>query len=278
MKMELQSKANVYIQARDTQLSQAHLSQDFSARVAQHSHITSLNSKVSLNSSVDVIHYFGEHPDSEMMLGLRQYGCTVHARSTDQGVNDIVNAEPAAIVVELSNLSKSFSVCRQLRSAGINMPLVAITSSVDPFDEVLGLELGIDEVIHAKTHPRVMLARLRAISRRTNNALAHAPQVKLTFGNLVVDGSKREVNLGETRIVMTSAEFDLLWLLAQHAGQVVRRDEVLKRLRGLTESHLSRSVDARLYRLRKRFFEVPDIVARLKTVRPYGYMFANMAW
>jgi DNA-binding response OmpR family regulator len=277
--MELLTKSHASIEHHETKLSLAHQSPDLSTRLPQpNNHITPLNKNVSANTSVDLIHYFGERQDSEMITGLRQYGCTVHARNVDQGVADIVNAESAAIVVELSNLSKSFSVCRQLRGAGINMPLVAITASVDPFDEVLGLELGIDEVIHATTHPRVMLARLRAISRRSNHSMANAPQAVFTFGKLVVDGSKREVTLRDARIAMTSAEFDLLWLLAQHAGHVVRRDEVLKRLRGLTESHLSRSVDARLYRLRKRFFEVPDIVARLKTVRPYGYMFANMAW
>jgi DNA-binding response OmpR family regulator len=276
--MEYQTKSHVSVEPRETKLSLAHQTPDLPPRWPQASHLNKLTPTAASSTAVDVIYYFGERLDSEMMSGLRQYGCTVHARNVDQGVNDIVNAEPAAIVVELANLSKSFSVCRQLRSAGINMPLIAVTSSVDPFDEVLGLELGIDEVINAKTHPRVMLARLRSIARRNNHSIACAPQAQLTFGNLVIDGSQREVKLGETRIVMTSAEFDLLWLLAQHAGQVVRRDDVLKRLRGLTESHLSRSVDARLYRLRKRFFEVPDIVARLKTVRPYGYMFANMAW
>jgi two-component system OmpR family response regulator/two-component system response regulator RstA len=77
---------------------------------------------------------------------------------------------------------------------------------------------------------------------------------------------------------MTSAEFDLLWLLASHAGELMHRDDILRRLRGLEHAHGDRSVDARLYRLRRRFGDAEGVLRRIKTIRPHRYLFSVEPW
>jgi DNA-binding response OmpR family regulator len=230
------------------------------------------------DASFDVIHFYSDDPDNELVHALEEYGCAVVAHRPGDVFAGLADSPNAAIVIDMPQLSKSFSICRQLRTDGIDLPLVTLTASVDPFDEVLGLELGADGIVSRQIHPRVLLARLRSIARRVLGVRASAVPAILDFGGLRIDGRNREVTLRDARVPLTAGEFDLLWLLAQNAGQVIRRDEVLKRLRGLTDAHESRSVDARLYRLRQRFVDVPDIAARIKTVRPYGYMFVNIAW
>ena len=230
------------------------------------------------DASFELIHFFSDDPDSELVLALRDYGCKVMAHHLDADFSTLADATQAAIVMDVPHLSKSFNFCRQLRARGIAFPLVTLTTSADPFDEVLALELGADEVICRQVHPRVLLARLHAIWRRALRVHADAPVSTLRFGELHVNGENRNVTLHGNRVGTTSGEFDLLWLLVRNAGQVIRRDDVLKRLRGLTGSHGSRSVDARLYRLRQRFVDVPDIAMRIKSVRPYGYMFVNAPW
>lgn len=257
---------------------------------SEHSHEVNLATSLSAENSeggrafptddagCELIHFFSDDPNSELVRALREYGCRVMAHHLDAGFSMLADATHAAIVMDVPHLSKSFSFCRLLRAHGIDIPLVTLATSVDPFDEVLALELGTDEVIGRQVHPRVLLARLHAISRRALRVRADAPVSALRFGELHVDGENRNVMLRGNRVGTTSGEFELLWLLVLNAGHVIRRDDVLKRVRGLTGSHCSRSVDARLYRLRQRFVDVPDIATRIKSVRPYGYMFVNAPW
>ncbi|MEP7154380.1 MAG: response regulator transcription factor [Betaproteobacteria bacterium] len=226
----------------------------------------------------EVIHFFSDSPTSALVQALREYGCQVIAHQADADISALADATRATVVMDVPHLSKSFNFCRQLRARGIDFPLVMLAGTTDPFDEVLALELGADEVIGRQVHPRVLLARLHAISRRALRVRPEGPVATLRFGDLHVDGANRDVTLCGKRVGTTSGEFDLLWLLVQNAGHVIQRDDVLRRLRGLTGSHGNRSIDARLYRLRQRFAHVQDVAARIKSVRPYGYMFVNAPW
>lgn len=226
----------------------------------------------------DTIHLFADGTDDTLARALREYGCNVFTHGLDADAAALGDMTHGAVVIDVFQLSKCFNICRQLRTRGFDFPLVTMTASTDPFDEVLALELGVDEVIGRQVHPRVLLARLRAILRRSVSVRAPVPTTRMRFGELHVDGENRNVTLRGARVETTSGEFDLLWLLVQNAGHVIRRDEVLTKLRGLTGSHTSRSVDARLYRLRQRFVGVADIATRIKSVRPYGYMFVNAPW
>lgn len=195
-------------------------------------------------------------------------------------LTEVARTKPDIIVLDVMLPGiDGFEVCKQLRAAGHQMPIVMLTARDEDFDRVIGLELGADDYLLKPIQPRVLLAHIKAMLRRQGAASAtdSAPEL-LTFGQLQISRSTRDVILDKARIRMTSAEFDLLWLLATHAGTVMHREDILQRLRGLEYAHEDRSVDARLYRLRKRFGTNPEIHNRIKTVRPHGYMFSMEPW
>jgi two-component system, OmpR family, response regulator len=193
---------------------------------------------------------------------------------------EVARIKPDIVVLDIMLPGiDGFEVCKQLRAAGHQMPVVMLTARDEDFDRVIGLELGADDYLIKPIQPRVLLAHIKAMLRRqgTVGVADNTPEL-LTFGHLQISRATRDVILDRERIRMTSAEFDLLWLLAAHAGTVMHREDILQRLRGLEYAHEDRSVDARLYRLRKRFGTSPDIHNRIKTVRPHGYMFSMEPW
>jgi DNA-binding response OmpR family regulator len=195
-------------------------------------------------------------------------------------VDTVSRVKPDLVVLDimLPGLD-GFDVCKQLRAAGHQMPILMLTARDEDFDRVIGLELGADDYLLKPIQPRVLLAHIKAALRRQGAVLSVDGTAEiLTFGRLTINRGTRDVMLKEARIRMTSAEFDLLWLLAANAGMVMQREEILQKLRGLEYSHEDRSVDARLYRLRKRFGTNPEVQNRIKTVRPHGYMFSVEDW
>lgn len=173
-----------------------------------------------------------------------------------------------------------FEVCKSLRLTGNRIPILMLTARDEDIDQVLGLELGADDFLNKPIQPRVLLARIKALVRRANGELdpkAGDPGV-MQFGRLKIDVGNREASLAGERIEFSPAEFDLLAFLALNAGKVVQRDEILKSLRGLYYSNADRSVDARLYRLRRRFGKDSGANWKIKTVRPHGYMFSKEPW
>lgn len=197
----------------------------------------------------------------------------------DTAQAEIERWEPDLVVLDVMLPGiDGMEVCRRLRGANNYVPVLMLTAKDEDFDRVLGLEIGADDYLIKPIQPRVLLAHIKAMLRR-QDVQAHEPQIEnLVFGALSISRVTRDVNLRGERILMTAAEFDLLWLLATHAGKVVHRDDVLKQLRGLEQAHDDRSVDARLYRLRKRFGESDNVLRRIKTVRPHGYMFSVEPW
>ena len=212
-------------------------------------------------------------------LGKNGLEVSVEGRG-DNAVARIVDERPDVVLLDVMLPGKDgFEVCRELRSAGNSVPIIILTAKEEDFDQVLGLELGADDYLAKPVQPRVLLARIKAITRR---AQGHSPAAAdgemLQFGRLKIHGVNREVILEDKRIELTPAEFDLLWLLASNAGKVMQRNDILKSLRGLHYNGADRSVDARLYRLRRRFSQDKDASWRIKTVRPHGYMFCLEPW
>lgn len=201
-------------------------------------------------------------------------GCGDHALAR------IADVKPDLVILDVMLPGKDgFDVCRELRASGSNVPVIILTAKEEDFDQVLGLELGADDYLAKPVQPRVLLARIKAITRRVHaNAAPAVEGDVLQFGRLRIHGLNREVTLAERRIELSPAEFDLLWLLATNAGQVMQRNDILKSLRGLHYSGADRSVDARLYRLRRRFGSDKEASWKIKTVRPHGYMFCLEPW
>ena len=98
------------------------------------------------------------------------------------------------------------------------------------------------------------------------------------FGRLEVDAAAREVRLAGKPVDLTSSEFDLLWLLARHAGKVLSRNDILNKLRSLDYDGSDRSVDCRIYRLRRKLGDLADSAERIKTIRNVGYLFSPTSW
>ena len=198
----------------------------------------------------------------------------------DQAVKRVADEKPDLVILDVMLPGKDgFDVCREIRAAGNTVPIIILTAKEEDFDQVLGLELGADDYLAKPVQPRVLLARIKAITRRMHPSAATTTDGEvLKFGRLKIHGVNREVVLDDKRIELSPAEFDLLWLLASNAGRVMQRNDILKSLRGLHYSNADRSVDARLYRLRRRFGQDKETGWKIKTVRPHGYMFCLEPW
>lgn len=212
-------------------------------------------------------------------LGKQGIAVSVEGRG-DRALARIAEMKPDLVILDIMLPGKDgFDVCRELRGNGSNVPVIILTAKEEDFDQVLGLELGADDYLAKPVQPRVLLARIKAITRRIRaSANSAAEGDVLQFGRLRIHGLNREVTLDERRIELSPAEFDLLWLLANNAGKVMQRNDILKSLRGLHYSGADRSVDARLYRLRRRFGADKEASWKIKTVRPHGYMFCQEPW
>jgi two-component system OmpR family response regulator len=212
---------------------------------------------------------------------LHKHGLAVHHEvSGEQAVERIFELQPEVVVLDVMLPGKDgFEICRELRALGYRVPVIMLTARDEDFDQVLGLELGADDYLTKPVHPRVLLAHINAILRRTT-ALdkALAGENALTFGKLRIDRDLREVNQGSKTIGLTSGEFDLLWLLAKNAGKILTRAEILKSLRSLDYDGVDRSVDNRIYRLRKKLGDTDSPVQRIKSVRALGYVFSPVGW
>ncbi|MCE4223504.1 response regulator [Methylobacterium sp. C25] len=168
------------------------------------------------------------------------------------------------------------SICRRLRAAG-GPPIIMLTAKDEDIDRVLGLEMGADDYVSKPFNPRVLLARIRAVLRRAKPAAEHhvdAPE-RLRVADLVIDAGARRVVAGESEIVLTSAEFDLLMCFVTRPQRVLSRDQLLDWTRGRVADAFDRTIDVQVSRLRKRLEESGSAAAALiKTVRNAGYILA----
>jgi DNA-binding response OmpR family regulator len=165
-------------------------------------------------------------------------------------------------------------VCRRIRARGdatAGLPILMLTAKGDPLDRVIGLELGADDYLPKPFEPRELLARVRALLRRGG---PQAAAEELRFGRLTIDRSARLVRVdGETR-ALTSHQFDLLLRLAESAGRVLSREQLIDALRGSGEA-FDRSIDVHIARIRAAIEDDPKQPKRIITVRGAGYVFAR---
>jgi DNA-binding response OmpR family regulator len=145
--------------------------------------------------------------------------------------------------------------------------------SADGFDELLGLELGADDYLRKPATSRIVLAHLRACLRRTGGAAANDGKASLAFGDLHINPAARSATLKGEAIPLTTAEFDLLWMLASQSGSVLSREEMFRQTRGIDYDGLDRSIDMRISRLRKLIGDDTENPVIIKTVRGKGYLF-----
>ena len=197
----------------------------------------------------------------------------------------ILKDDPDLVILDVMLPGKDgFEVCRAVRSRYQGVILM-FTARDEDLDQILGLELGADDYIAKPVQPRLLLARIKALLRRApatggaaGDGSAADETAQLAFGSFRISQATRSAHLGDEAIDLTTAEFDLLWLLARHAGNILSRDDLLQQLRGIGFDGLDRSIDARISRLRRKLGDDPENPTRIKTVRGKGYLFSKHDW
>lgn len=195
----------------------------------------------------------------------------------DRAVETTLATSPDVVLLDLMLPGKDgFAICRELRAANFDNPIIVLSALDGPYDVVLGLEIGADEYVVKPVEPRILLARIRAVLRRSKTSSHNAPAGQvLRFNRLKINRQSRTAMYGSTRIPMSAADFDLLWFLAVNSDKIVTRDEIYKALFGADYDGVTRSIDTRVARLRQRFESCFPGINVIRTARPTGYLFTG---
>lgn len=216
---------------------------------------------------------------------LSRHDTSVHIESRgDRALACIASQQPDLVLLDILLPGvDGLTLCRDLRPT-FDGPIIMLTALDSDMNQILGLELGANDYILKTTPPSVLLARLRVQLRqrptppRVESGSRLLSQRQLSFGELRIDPQSRDVRLANRSIALSTADFDLLWELACHAGQVVSREHLFKLLRGVDYDGLDRSMDVAISRLRRKLGDDSSDPHRIKTVRHRGYLFAPNAW
>ena len=168
-------------------------------------------------------------------------------------------------------------VCRRIRSLPSSLaqvPVLMLTAKGDAMDRIIGLEIGADDYLPKPFEPRELLARIRAVLRRRVDGPA-TDKLALRFGALEIDRDARRVLVAGALCDVTSYQFDLLVALAERAGRVLTRDQIMEAVRGRELDAFDRSIDVHMGRIRAAIEVDPKTPKRILTVRGVGYVFAR---
>lgn len=199
------------------------------------------------------------------------YEC-VQVREGDLALRSFFEHEPALVVLDgmLPGLD-GLEVLRRLRERR-DTPVLMLTARSEESDKILGLELGADDYLTKPFSPRELVARVRALLRRSQPSGGRS---ELQWGELRIDGARRRVQRGEETVTLTSLEFDLLWLLASRPNVVFSRDALMEQVWGEDRVVDTRSIDSLVSRLRRKLEADPSSPRYIQTVWGAGYRFAE---
>jgi DNA-binding response OmpR family regulator len=204
---------------------------------------------------------------------LEQNGVVVvKAFDGPSGLRELENGTFDAVLLDVMMPGiDGLEVCRRIRLKS-RIPVIMLTAKGDETDRVVGLELGADDYVSKPFSPRELLARLRAVLRRsTPETVAE----KLVVGDLTLEPASREVRLGGMPVELTGIEFDILLALARRAGRVVPREALLDEAGRGDVTVGERTVDVHISHLRQKLRDDPKSPRRIKTVRGIGYVLAK---
>jgi DNA-binding response OmpR family regulator len=214
---------------------------------------------------------------------LSQNGFVVSRTGDGRSGLEHLSHPPALQVPELVLLDlmlpdmDGLEVCRKIRSmtgAVAQVPVLMLTAKGDAMDRIIGLELGADDYLPKPFEPRELLARIRAILRRRGESDKAAAQI-MRFGSLEIDRDARTVAVGGNVCDITSYQFDLLVAMAERAGRVLSRDQIMEAVRGRELDAFDRSIDVHMGRIRAAIEVDAKDPKRILTVRGVGYVFAR---
>lgn len=166
-----------------------------------------------------------------------------------------------------------YDICRLIRKEDISIPVIMLSAKNEELDKVLGLELGGDDYVTKPFSPRELIARVRALLRRTQNAQAPADMEIICIDSLMIDLSRHEVKIDEREIQLTPKEFELLEYLIRHTGRAVSRDILLDQVWDYDFAGDTRIVDVHISRLREKIEPDPKNPSFIQTIRGVGYKF-----
>jgi two-component system alkaline phosphatase synthesis response regulator PhoP len=168
-------------------------------------------------------------------------------------------------------------VCRRIRSSETarHTPIIMLTARGEEFDRVLGLEIGADDYITKPFSMREVIARIKAVLRRSDRQDASQADTLLTAGDLVIDKERRIVTKSGTELAMPMKEFDLLRYLLENRGKVLTREQLLDHVWGYDYIGETRTVDVHVRHLRLKVEDDPDSPTLIETVRGIGYRMAG---
>ena len=203
----------------------------------------------------------------ERALGFEGYEVT-SARDGSEALAAVMKQEPDAIVLDvMMPIVDGLETCRRIRAQGISVPILMLTARHEVDDRVAGLDAGADDYLVKPFALEELLARLRALLRRTSGGTAGLVRV----GDLVLDPASRQVKRGDREVGLTKTEFDLLELLLENAGVVLARDTIYDRIWGFSFDTTSNSLDVYIGYLRRKTEEGGEDRI-IHTVRGVGYV------
>lgn len=196
------------------------------------------------------------------------------ANRGDTAVELIESDQPDLVVLDLLlPVLSGLDVCKTVRKQ-FSKPILMLTACSEESDEVLGLEFGADDYLSKPVRPRLLLARIRALLRRQQVG----GELVRRYGPFSIDSESKTATLDGETLLLTNNEFDVLWQLASHPGEVLSRNELLGTLRGIDYDGFDRSIDIRISRLRRKLGDDTSQPRKIKTVRGKGYLFAADGW
>ncbi len=205
-------------------------------------------------------------------LYLEREGFRVHEAKDGEAALEVVNRlRPALVVLDVMLPSlDGFEVCRRLRGANNDVAIIMLTARDEDIDKILGLELGADDYLTKPFNPRELVARAKAILRRSDGK--HSSNTKpIHLDDLRIDPASREVHVGSRSLDLRAQEFDLLLTLAEQPGRVFTREQLLQLAWGFDFYGQTRTVDVHIAHLRKK---LEGGSTRIETVTGVGYKLA----
>ena len=212
---------------------------------------------------------------------LSQEGFEVLLAEDAKALNRVLTRETVDLIVLDLMLpgEDGLSICRRLRAANDNTPIIMLTAKVEDVDRIVGLEVGADDYLSKPFNPRELLARIRAVLRRHGDnpapGNANSNNNVMRFGSLEIDRDARVVTVAGQPCDLTSYQFDLLVALGERAGRVLTRDQIMEAVRGRELEAFDRSIDVHMGRIRAAIEVDAKDPKRILTVRGVGYVFAR---
>ena len=203
-----------------------------------------------------------------------------------QAADYIIEHQPDLVILDgmLPNLD-GIEVCRRVRPHFHNA-IIMVTARDEEIDEVLGLEMGADDYLTKPVRARALLARVQKHLSKQRASQGQPVEVNveqsdnniLHFNTLTLDNNAKTVSYADSEIKISTHEFELPWILASQAGNLVSRESLIKQLRGFDYDGFDRSVDLKVSRIRKKLGDDSTDAKKIKTIWGKGYLFVKEAW